>query len=404
MRHRFRDTLWLAGRDYRNEWQMSGFFILSLAAVLGPMLILFGLKFGIVGSMLDNLIEDPRNREVRPIGSGRYDRAWIEQLRSRPEVAFIVPQTRAIAATIELNSDSGKRIVTVEMIPTDRDDPLLKNLQQPQGLHELILSDAAARKLNVKPGDEISGSLARRFQGRSERIHVPLKVTDLAKPGSFSRDGAFVTLYLVEAAEDFRDGRAVPSLGWGGTLPAEEEQRNYPSFRLYTRSIYGVAPMSEALGKLGIEVNTRAADIDIVQNMDRNLSAVFWLIAVIGLVGVSFSLGASLWANVDRKRKELSVLRLVGFRTSDIIWFPVIQSAFTAIFGWLTAVVIYLLISLTINRMFTAQLESGETLCRLLPSDFIIALGLTLGAAVLAASLAGYRAARIEPAEGLRDI
>jgi putative ABC transport system permease protein len=96
MKSRFTDTLWLAGRDYRNEWQMSGFFILALAAVLGPMLILFGLKFGIIGSMLDNLIQDPRNREIRPIGSGRYDRVWIEQLRNRDEVAFIIPRTRAV--------------------------------------------------------------------------------------------------------------------------------------------------------------------------------------------------------------------------------------------------------------------------------------------------------------------
>jgi putative ABC transport system permease protein len=402
MKHRLKDTLWLASRDYRNEWQMSGFFILALAAVLGPMLILFGLKFGIIGSMLDNLIQDPRNREIRPVGSGRYDRAWIEQLRNRPEVAFIVPRTRAIAATIELKSDNSKQIVPVEMIPTERGDPLLKQRHMPQGMKQLILSDSAARKLNVKPGDSISGSIARRFKGRSERVHVTLKVTDAAPPASFSRDGAFVPLYLLEAAEDFRDGHAVPPLGWGGTPTADE--RTYPSFRLYARSIYDVSPLSEALAKLGIEVSTRAADIDIVRSMDRNLSAVFWLIAVIGLTGFSLSLSASLWANVDRKRKELSVLRLVGLRTADIVWFPVIQSAFTALFGWLVASLIFLLVSYTLNQMFAAQLESGETLCRLLPSHFLIALALTLAASILAASMAGYRAARIEPSEGLREI
>jgi len=404
MRHRFKDTLWLAARDYRNEWQMSGFFILALAAVLGPMLILFGLKFGIVGSMLDNLVQDPRNREIRPVGSGRYDRVWIEQLRRRPEIAFIVPRTRAIAATLELQSDSGKSIITVEMIPTDRDDPLLKNLRLPHGLHQLLLSESAARKLNVKPGDEISGSLSRRFQGRSERVHVPLKITDVATSASFSRDGAFVPLYLLEAAEDFRDGHAVPAMGWRGTPIDEETARHYPSFRLYARSIYDVAPLSEALAKLGIEVNTRAADIEIVRDMERNLSAVFWLIAVIGLTGFSLSLGASLWANVDRKRRELSVLRLVGFRTGEIIWFPVIQSSFTALLGWLTASLIYLMVSLTINRMFATQLENGEQLCSLLPAHFLIALVITLCAAILAASLAGYRATRIEPSEGLREI
>ncbi|MCU7880439.1 MAG: FtsX-like permease family protein [Candidatus Thiodiazotropha sp. (ex Lucinoma aequizonata)] len=403
MPHRVKDILWLAGRDYRNEWQMSAFFIISLAAVLGPMMILYGLKFGIVGSMLTNLIEDPRNREVRPIGSGRYDSAWVEQLRNREEIDFIVPRTRAIAATIDLKSETASRIISVEMIPTGQADPLLKTQTIPQSLQQIVLSDKAAQKLNVKPGDEISGSLSRRFKGHSERVYISLQVIDIAKPGSFTRDGAFTDLLLVEAAEDFRDGRAVSALGWSGTAEGNDK-RTYPSFRLYTSSIYDVAPISEALGKLGIEVSTRVADIDIVRTMDRNLSVVFWLIAIIGLFGFTLSLGASLWANVDRKKKELSVLRLVGFRTGEIVWFPVLQSAFTAIFGWLTASMIYLGVSFTINRLFASQMDSSDSICRLLPNHFLITLILTLGAATIAAILAGYRAARIEPSEGLRDI
>ncbi len=403
MLKRVRNLFWLASRDYHNEWQMSGFFVLALAAVLGPMMILFGLKFGIIGSMLNNLIEDPRNHEIRPVGSGRYDAQWIGKLRARPEVAFIIPRTRAIAATIQLKSEKSSRIIPVEMIPTDQADPLLRGLTIPQALQQLVLSESAAQKLNVTKGDSISGSLSRRFQGSSERVHLELEVVAIAPPGSFSRDGAFVSLALAEAAEDFRDGRAVPGVGWKGS-DADGRDRTYPSFRLYTRSIYDVAPISKALEKLGIEARTRAADIEIVRNMDSNLTAVFWVIAVIGLLGFSFSLGASLWANVDRKRKELSVLRLVGFRTGDIIWFPVIQSFYTAVLGWATASVIYLGVAFIINKMFTAQLEQGDTVCTLLPEHFLVALGLTIVSAFLAAGMAGYRAARIEPSEGLRDI
>jgi putative ABC transport system permease protein len=403
MRHRLKDIVWLAGRDYRNEWQMSGFFILALAAVLGPMMILFALKFGIVGTMLDNLIEDPRNREIRPIGSGRYDRAWIEQLRNRSEVDFIIPRTRAIAATINLDSETSNRIISVEMIPTAPADPLLINRTTPNSVNEIVLSNPAAKKLNVNPGDEIDGSLARRYKGRSERVHIRLKVVDIADRSSFARDGAFTTLSLAESAEDFRDGRAVAEFGWQGT-PLTSSDRRYPSFRLYTDSIYNVGRVSDALERLGIEVRTRAADIEIVRSMDRNLSLVFWLIAIIGLIGFSFSLGASLWANVDRKRKELSILRLVGFRTAEIVWFPVIQSVFTAILGWVTASLIYLGVSAAINYILAPQLNGSEQVCYLLPEHIATALILTLGSAVLAASLAGLRAARIEPSEGLREI
>lgn len=403
MLKRIKNVFWLASRDYHNEWQMSGFFVLALAAVLGPMMILFGLKFGIIGSMMDNLIDDPRNREIRPVGSSRYDLDWIGKLRKRPEVAFIIPRTRAIAATIQLKSDQSSRIIPVEMIPTGQGDPLLRDLRIPEGLYQLVLSEAAALKLNVTKGDRISGSVSRRYQGVSEREHLDLEVVDIAPPGSFSRDGAFVSLALVEVAEDFRDGRAVDELNWQGS-EVGGKRRTYPSFRLYTRSISEVSPFSRALEKLGIEVRTRAADIEIVENMDSNLSAVFWIIAIIGLLGFSFSLGASLWANVDRKRKDLSVLRLVGFRTGDIVWFPLIQSFYTAALGWLAASAIYLGISLTINRMFTKQLGQGDVVCQLLPEHFLIALGLTITSAFLAAGMAGYRAARIEPSEGLREI
>ncbi|MES9857607.1 MAG: FtsX-like permease family protein [Sedimenticola sp.] len=403
MGHRLGNISWLAARDYRDEWQMSGFFILALAAVLGPMLVLFGLKFGIISSMVDNLVEDPRNREIRPIGSGHFDLAWIEELRSHADVDFIVPRTRAIAATIELKSAVAKRILQAEMIPTDRGDPLLVGLKLPENMQQLVLSTSAARKLKVKSGDKISGSFSRRFRGRSERVHIELTVADVAPAGAFSRDGAFAPIYLVESAEDFRDGRAVPALGWKGDKESRDS-RSYPGFRLYAKSIYGVAELSSLLIKEGIEVHTRAADIDIVQNMDRNLSAVFWLIAIVSMSGFAFSLGASLWANVDRKRKELSVLRLVGFRTGDIIWFPVIQSLFTGLLGWGCATLIYLGVAYSINKMFVGQLQSGDTVCRLMPEHYLIALAITLGSATIAATMAGYRSARIEPSEGLRDI
>jgi putative ABC transport system permease protein len=131
---------------------------------------------------------------------------------------------------------------------------------------------------------------------------------------------------------------------------------------------------------------------------------VFWLIAIIGLIGFSLSLGASLWANVGRKRKELSILRLVGFRTAEIVWFPVLQSSFTAILGWGFASLIYFGVSMTINQLFASQLNNHEKVCHLLPEHLAIALLLTLGSAVFAASLAGLKAARIEPSEGLREI
>ena len=141
-----------------------------------------------------------------------------------------------------------------------------------------------------------------------------------------------------------------------------------------------------------------------MQSIDRNLSVIFWIIACVGAVGFSFSLGASLWANVDRKRKDLSVLRLVGFKSGRIVLFPVMQACYTALLGWLLAVLVYLLFEQLINTVLAPSLNLDRKLCFLLTEHFIWALGLTLFIAIYAAIMGGLRAARIEPSDGLRDI
>jgi hypothetical protein len=84
---------WRAWRfaNYSHEWHISGCFILGLAAVLASLLVLFGLKYGLVTSMLTALAEDPENREIKPLGSGHYTAVWFRGMRGRPEVAFVSP-------------------------------------------------------------------------------------------------------------------------------------------------------------------------------------------------------------------------------------------------------------------------------------------------------------------------
>ena len=394
----------LSFRDYSHEWRMSGCFILALASVLAPMMILFGLKFGIVSSMVEELVENPVNREIRPIGSGRYDEDWIEAWRQRGDVEFIVPKTRALAATIQLKSESAPRIVSTELLATAEGDPLLPGLAGvPSAYSEVILSRAAANKLNVDTGDRIDASLARQFQGKRERVHLPLKVIDIAGAAMSSRNVAFVSLELLVASEMFKDGRRVEALGWGGDAE-DSAQRVYPSFRLYARSIHDVENLVGELEREGVRVKANVDEISTVKSIDRNLAVIFWIIACVGAAGFSFSLGASLWANVDRKRRDLSVLRLVGFKSGRIILFPILQSFYTALLGWLLAILVYLAFEYLINYLLAPRLNLDRALCFLLTEHFLWALAVTVVVAILASLMGGLRAARIEPAEGMRDI
>ena len=402
---RLSKLLWLSWRDYINEWQMSGCFVLALAAVLGPMLILFGLKSGIIGNMLDQLVNNPRNLEIQTIGAGRFDKPWIEALRERPETGFVIPKTRSLSASFDLKSEHAPDIVPVELVSSAAGDPLLAEvaaaLREPS---DVVLSTAAANKLNVRAGDVVDASVARRFHGKRQREHVALNVVGIAPQSASRREAAFVLLETAEAVERFKDGIAVPAFGWDGDEPSNDGARRYSGFTLYARSLEDVTQLSRYMQDLGLKVRTRSDDIEIVRGMDRNLTMIFWVVALIGLIGFSVSLGASLWANVERKQRDLSMMRLVGFHTGDIVWYPVLQSVLTAIGGWALAVGIYFGVSKGINQLMASQLRPGEEVCKLAPEHFALALLLTLAASVVAAALAGFRAARIEPAEGLREV
>ena len=92
------------------------------------------------------------------------------------------------------------------------------------------------------------------------------------------------------------------------------------------------------------------------------------------MAGYSLSLDASLWANTDRKRRELSVLRLLGFRGRAIMLYPSFHALFTAVLGWLGAVFVYLLLEQVFNRMLPADLAAGQSICFLMPRHFLAAV------------------------------
>ena len=56
--------------------------MLALVAVIAPLLVLFGLKFGLVSSLTERLERDPTVREIMPLGGGRFSAAFIARLGS----------------------------------------------------------------------------------------------------------------------------------------------------------------------------------------------------------------------------------------------------------------------------------------------------------------------------------
>jgi putative ABC transport system permease protein len=405
LRRQFKLVARLAFEDYRHEWVISGCSTLALAAVLIPLLVLFGLKYGIISNLIDPLIENPRYRELAPAASGSFTPDWFAEMRARPDVAFVVPRTRSIAASIKLRDPESAvgRILDAELIPSAAGDPVLAgDLGTPAGFDTVLLAATAAEKLGIAAGERLEAIVTRTRQDRQETVRLSVAVAGIAPISAFARDGVFVSSELIAAVEDFLDGRAVPALDWQGTT-ARSDERSFASFRLYARNIDDVATLRRDITEQGIDVRTSIADIALVQTLDRNLGVVYWIIALIAIGGYCLSFASNVWANVDRKRREFSVLRLTGFRTEDIVWFPILQAAFTAVLAWGLASIVFFLAQGTLNALFASTVGGGNPVCRLEAVHLLAALAMTLAAAALAAAIGGRRVAELEPSIGLRD-
>lgn len=394
-----------ACRDLLHEWRVSLCLALAITAVLAPLLVLFGLKSGIVDTLTARLKSDPRNLEIVWRLNGSLDRDWVKQLSAHSDVGFVVPSTRTLAATLDLAAASGAGLQDVDLIPTAAGDPLFgAGSKIPEGLGELALSQEAARKLGLSAGMAVEGIVYRNFHQQRQVLRSPLRVTAVLAESAYSGWAAFVPLPLLESLERYRDGYAVSEFGVADGIASDPGPSRYARLRLYARTLDAVPVLAEALRSQGYDVSTRSKDIELVKNIDHALSFLFQLIAGVGVLGCMLSLGASLWANVERKRRDLALLRLVGLRNRLLAGFPAVQSALVAGAGIVLSFAVYTVSAELINHTFRMDLGRDEFVCRLLLRDGLIAAVLTELLAVAASLIGVADVFRIDPAESLREV
>jgi putative ABC transport system permease protein len=440
----------LAVCDYWHERLLSACSILGLTAVLAPLMALLGVHHGLIAAMTERLLRDPATLEITPVGSGKYGPEWFAELASLPGVAFVVPQTRSIAATMNLRknaADASSRRIVTPLTATDADDSLLvRRGMPPAGWIEdknggdaapgsratagVILSASVMRKLGCTVGDRLEGGVDRVRAGKRESAGLPLLVLAALPPEAQPADMLYVPLELLAATEDYRDGKAVAFLDWPGDPPAEaslaeaapdaeasppssalaryaesiRRSRHYASFRLYAASLEDIAPLWRFFQSRNVEVYVKAAEIEAVRTLDRSFSIVFGLIAGAALFGFMASTASSALAGVRRKSRSLGIMRLLGFPRAAILLFPMSQAAITGLLGSLLACLLYLGVALSIDRLFAASLPGGQAICVLSPRHVAAILCAVPLLSACACLFAARQAITIEPSEVIRDV
>lgn len=407
LRHSSNGVAWVAARDVFNELLMTSCTVLALIAVLAPLLILFSLKFGLIDTLAHRLIEDVRNREIVIISSASLTWDWFAQMRTRDDVEFVIPATRTIAASFNSvqNRAARKTVRGLSMIPTQTGDPLLGPLSDlVERPNQVVLSALAAERLNVQVGQPLRARIQRTRNNSAEAQFLILEVVGIAERWAEAEPAVFVSLDLLIETENYRDGLSVREFGWPGEEPSSEA-REFPRFRLYARSIYDIPVLRDHLVETSrLDVRTQASAIEAMRSLDKSLSTVFAIIATVATGGFALALGSILAANVQRKRRELSVLRLMGAPLMAIVAFPITQALIIATAGLFGSFIVFLFVSRGLNGVFEHAIRSGETISQLRFSHIVAVCSGTLVLAVLASLWAGAATTRIEPAEGLADV
>jgi putative ABC transport system permease protein len=177
----------------------------------------------------------------------------------------------------------------------------------------------------------------------------------------------------------------------------------YRGFRLYASGIDDVPGLFRHLQEQDVEVVAEVEAIERIRVLDSGLTRLFRLIALLGLFGGTGVLVASLYAAVERRRRDLGVLRLLGFSRRHVFFFPMVQGFVIAGLGFLAGLGGYAVLARVINRSFAMDLAPGEAFC-VLPSGYVpVFLLSTLALASVASLAAAWRATCIDPAEVIRE-
>lgn len=397
-------VLWSLGlSDLIHDRKVSICIMASIVAVIAPLLLLFGLKFGIVSQLRAELLSDPRNLEIRMLSSATLEPSWFEKMRALDGVGFVIPMTRSLNTIADLYVDSRRFAESVELIPTAAHDPVLGSVRIPQEKNEVVLSASAASRLKINVGDSVQLRVTRLYESRTERAQIDVRVVAIISPDTFARPAVFLSLPLLIDLEDFRDGFQVAGTGID-TGSALLKRTHFARARIYAETIEHVEALAQRLSSEGIETSSRLAEIKSVQSIDRVLGIIFSVIAWIAVLGCAASLIGALMANIDRKRKDLALLRLMGYGRAAMQSYVVMQSVVLTVTGFAVGCVMYWVGSYLFNQMLGEFMQADRFVCRLEPVHFLLALAGALLLATVVAGVGGVVVTKIEPAESLRDL
>ena len=197
----------LAAKDLWHDWRTTGVLLCVVVSIVTPLLILLGLKQGVINTQRQLLLNDPCNLEIKMQGNGyNLPPSWFEDKTKDPRIQFIIPITRFLTNDISIR-DSQNNTESVDLIATAEGDPLLKmaRLEAPADDQEVIITHSLAQRLHLQANGKLNTVLSR--DHGKEQASATLKIKAiLPEYGCLQRSAVLTRLSFLLAVEDYKQG------------------------------------------------------------------------------------------------------------------------------------------------------------------------------------------------------
>ena len=396
-------TFYLALRDLRHDALHFACAVILIAAMIGPFLVLLGVKIGTISVLLGELRDNPQNRQVEIVGAHTFSPEDVAAVRALATVAFAEGQNSVTATgRLALRTASGDRMLTGGYGVTGAGDPLTASGGDLRD-NEIILSDSFARQLKAEAGTEIRMEFERGdpFAGYIQPLFTVREVLPRA-----AVDGKFVLLTSKAIAdiEAFGLGFAIPAFGVDEGEDLSTRVDSFEKIRVYAQDLEDIPPLvTEIETRFRVQTRSKEAQVIAILRLERNLGAALGFVTSAGLIGLLAVLTAHFWSAVRRKQLQWSLLTLLGTRPVSLAVVPVVQAVLVSLAGFFAGCGIYLFVSRAIDGWFAPMLNSSASLS-MLPVTTGIQVGLVVVVtAALASAVAALSVLRTDPAKIIRS-
>lgn len=222
--------------------------VVAISAIATPLIVMLGLRVGVIADLRATMIEDPFFREIVPDDTRDYTPEFFDEMIARDDVAFVIPGILLGSSVIGARSTTADQVLTPDMIPSGPGDVVLAMYGVPDlGETDVAISHRVAEALGVTRGDTLV--LLARATVTGRRLSEPTSFTIRGVlPPRAGGEVVYAPLSFVLDVENFRLGRGVPERGWAGRAAVPEPA--YDGAFVVTRD-----PLSD-LGRARAMLNT----------------------------------------------------------------------------------------------------------------------------------------------------